>query len=129
MTAAAKHILVLGALGLLSSCSPPDIEIFVENVAGRLHLKLSQDWGSILSDRQTPCVREVGLHEPKTYERVRAVWLIEAKGDVQCLNLASVRVGDIPAGWQQVVPLSAVRGRIYAVRVTSIGWGEASIKF
>lgn len=129
MSAIAKCIFILGALGLLSSCSPPDIDISIENAAGRLHLKLSQDWGLIFSDKQTPCVREVGLHEPESYERDRAAWLIEAQGDVQCLDLASVRVGDTPAGWQQVVPLSAVRGRAYTIRARGIGWGEARIRF
>jgi len=129
VSATAKRIFVLGALVLLSSCSPPDIDISVEIAAGRVHLKLSQDWGVILSDEQTPCVREIGLHEPNNYERDRAAWLIEAKDDVQCLDLASVHVGDIPTGWQQVVPLSAVRGRTYVVRAEGIGWGEARIKF
>jgi hypothetical protein len=129
VSAIAKCIFILGALGLLSSCSPPDIHISIENAAGRLHLKLSQDWGLIFSDKQTPCVREVGLHEPESYERDRAAWLIEAQGDVQCLDLASVRVGDTPAGWRQVVPLSAVRGRAYTIRARGIGWGEARIRF
>ncbi len=129
MSATANRLFVLAAFGLLSSCSPPDIDISVENTTRGVQLKLSQDWGLIFSENQTPCVREIGLYEPTTYERNRAAWLIEAKGDVQCLNLASVRVGDIPTGWHQVVPLSSVRGRTYAVRVNGIGMGEASIKF
>lgn len=129
MNATANRLFVLVALGLLSSCSPPDIDISVENTDQGIQLKLSQDWGLIFSDNQAPCVREIGLYEPTTYERNRAAWLIETKGDVQCLDLTSVRVGDIPAGWQQVVPLSSIRGTIYAVRVNGIGMGEASITF
>ena len=129
MNATANRLFVLVALGLLSSCSPPDIDVSVENTNQGIQLKLSQDWGLIFSDNQAPCVREIGLYEPTTYERNRAAWLIETKGDVQCLDLTSVRVGDIPAGWQQVVPLSSIRGRTYAVRVNGIGMGEASIKF
>lgn len=129
MNATANRLFVLVALGLLSSCSPPDIDISVENTDQGIQLKLSQDWGLIFSDNQVPCVREIGLYEPTTYERNRAAWLIETKGDVQCLDLTSVRVGDIPAGWQQVVPLSSIRGRTYAVRVNGIGMGEASITF
>ena len=129
MNATANRLFVLVALGLLSSCSPPDIDISVENTDQGIQLKLSQDWGLIFSDNQAPCVREIGLYEPTTYERNRAAWLIETKGDVQCLDLTSVRVGDIPAGWQQVVPLSSIRGRTYAVRVNGIGMGEASITF
>lgn len=129
MSGTANRLFVLVALGLLSSCSPPDIDISVESTARGVQLKLSQDWGLIFSDNQIPCVREIGLYEPTTYERNRAAWFIEAKGDVQCLKLASVRVGGIPTGWQQVVPLSSIRGRTYAVRVNGIGIGEASIKF
>lgn len=129
MNATANRLFVLVALGLLSSCSPPDIDVSVENTNQGIQLKLSQDWGLIFSDNQVPCVREIGLYEPTTYERNRAAWLIETKGDVQCLDLTSVRVGDIPAGWQQVVPLSSIRGRTYAVRVNGIGMGEASITF
>lgn len=129
MNATANRLFVLVALGLLSSCSPPDIDISVENTDQGIQLKLSQDWGLIFSDNQAPCVREIGLYEPTTYERNRAAWLIETKGDVQCLDLTSVRVGDIPTGWQQVVPLSSIRGRTYAVRVNGIGMGEASITF
>jgi hypothetical protein len=125
----AKCILIVGAVGCLSSCSPPEINISVESDAEHLDLKLSQDWGIIFSDRRAPCVREIGLHEPKTYERDSALWLIEAKGDVQCLDLASVRVGEVPKGWQQVVPLSAMRGQTYTARVQGIGWGETEIRF
>jgi hypothetical protein len=129
VNATANRLFVLAALGLLSSCSPPDIDISVENTDQGIQLKLSQDWGLIFSDNQAPCVREIGLYEPTTYERNRAAWLIETKGDVQCLDLTFIRVGDIPAGWQQVVPLSSIRGRTYAVRVNGIGMGEASITF
>jgi hypothetical protein len=129
VNATANRLFVLVALGLLSSCSPPDIDISVENTDQGIQLKLSQDWGLIFSDNQAPCVREIGLYEPTTYERNRAAWLIETKGDVQCLDLTFLRVGDIPAGWQQVVPLSSIRGRTYAVRVNGIGMGEASITF
>ncbi len=128
MRAAANRLFVLVALGLLSSCSPPDIEISVENTTRGVQLNLSQDWGLIFSDNQIPCIREIGLFEPTAYERDRAIWLIEAEGDVQCLNLASVRVGDIPTGWRQVVPLSLINGKTYIVRVNGIGMGEARIK-
>lgn len=92
-------------------------------------VRLSQDWGIIFSDRQVPCVREVGLHEPETYDRFKAVWLIESKGDVQCLDLASVTVGKVPPGWQEVVRLSASSGRVYTIRANGIGWGETNVRF
>ena len=116
-------------MSLVSSCSPPDIDISVERVGGRILLRLSQDWGLIFSDNEVPCVREVGLYEPETDDRDEAVWLIEAKGDTQCLDLASVAVGEVPNGWQEVVPLSAVSGRTYTVRTYGIGWGETNVSF
>ena len=92
-------------------------------------LRLSQDWGLIFSDRKVPCVREVRLHEPESYDRENAVWLIEAKGDVQCLDLASVIVGEVPRGWQEGVRLTAVRGRTYTIEAHGIGWGQAVVRF
>lgn len=129
MSAHARRLCLAAALALLSSCSPPPIEISVEKVDGRLHLTLLQDWGFVFPDRKAPCVREIGLHEPETYDRDHAAWLIEAEGDVQCLGLASLVLGEAPKGWRQVAPLSAVRGRTYTVRAQGIGWGETRIRF
>lgn len=128
MNAVAKLLSMIGVMALLSSCSPPDIDIAVEQVGGRMLLRLSQDWGIVFSDRQVPCVREVGLHEPETYDPSKAVWLIEAKGEVQCLDLASVTVGTVPTGWQEVVRLSASSGRVYTIRAHGIGWGETNVR-
>ena len=60
----ASRLLIIGAMALLPSCSPPQIDIAVENAGGRMLIRLSQDWGLIFHDREVPCVREVGLHEP-----------------------------------------------------------------
>jgi len=126
----AKRLFMIAAVALLPSCSPPVIDISVASVGGRTRLTLSQDWGLIFSDKQTPCVREVSVRNgPDTYDRKNAVWLIETKGDVQCLDLATVAVGTVPNGWQQVVPLRAVRGRSYTVRTDGIGWGETHVTF
>lgn len=129
MNTSARYTIILGALGLLSSCSPPNIDVSVVDVAGRKHIKLSQDWGFIFSDKQAPCVREVGLYEPESWERDHAVWLIEVKGDIQCLDLASVRVGETPTGWQEVAALSAVRGKTYLIWVDGIGMSKTNITF
>lgn len=129
MNAVAKLLSMTGAMALLSSCSPPVIDITVERIDDRVVIGLSQDWGMIFSDKETPCVREVGLHEPETYDRSKSVWLIEAKGDVQCLDLASVTVGKVPEGWQEMVRLSIKSGRAYIVRVDGIGWGESNVRF
>ena len=120
---------MLGASALLSSCSPPDIDISVEKVGGRLLIHLSQDWGILFGGEEAPCVREVGLHEPETYDRDKPVWLIEAKDDPQCLDLASVAVGDVPKGWEEVVPLSAIGGRTYTIRASGIGQGETNVRY
>lgn len=129
MNVVVKLLAMIGALAFLSSCSPPDIDIAVEKIGGRVQLRLSQDWGIIFSDNQVPCVREIALHEPETYDRSRAAWLIEAKGDVECLDLASVTIGELPAGWQEVVPLSTNTGRVYTIRARGIGWGETNVRF
>lgn len=129
MNGIAKLLAIIGAMTLLSSCSPPDIAIAVERGGGRMLLRLSQDWGIIFSDRQVPCVRRIGLHEPGTYDGAKSAWLIETKGDVQCLDLASVTVGKVPTGWQEVVRLSAKKGRVYTIRAQGIGWGETNVTF
>lgn len=129
MNAGAKLLSIIGAMVLLSSCSPPQIDIAVERIDGRMLLRLSQDRGIIFSNRQVPCVREVGLYEPENYDRSKAAWLIEAKGEVQCLDLASVAVGEVPTGWQEVVRLSANAGQVYTIRAHGIGWGETNAKF
>lgn len=120
---------MIAALALLSSCSPPEIDIAVEKIGNRVQLRLSQDWGVIFSHYQVPCVREIGLHEPETYDQSKAAWLIEAKGDVQCLDLASVTIGEVPTGWQEVVRLSTNSGRVYTIRAQGIGWGETNVRF
>jgi hypothetical protein len=129
VSAHAKRLFIVGATALLSSCSPPGIDITVEKVGERILVHLSQDWGLIFSDREVPCVREVGLYEPESYDREKAAWLIEAKGDVQCLDLASVAVGEVPKCWQEVTPLTAVSGRTYTIRASGIGWGETNLRF
>jgi hypothetical protein len=127
--ATAGHLFAFGAIALLSSCQPPDIKISAEKVGGRTLLHLTQDWGFIISDRKAPCVREVGLYEPETYDRDKAAWLIEAGGDVQCLHLGSLVVGEVPKGWNEVARLSAVTGRTYTVSAQGIGSGEINIRY
>ena len=62
-----------------------------------------------------------------TYGRNAAAWLIEAQGDVQCLDLAAFAIGDTPKGFVQTVPFKAVGGETYTLRVGGIGWGEANV--
>lgn len=129
MNAAVKLLSMIGALALLSSCSPPEIDVAVQKSGGRLLLRLSQDWGVIFSDKRMPCVREIGLYERDSYDRSKAAWLIETKGEVQCLDLASVMIGEVPPDWQEVVRLSANRRTVYTIRAHGIGSGETNVRF
>ncbi|GAA4777235.1 hypothetical protein GCM10023306_26150 [Novosphingobium ginsenosidimutans] len=129
MNAAVKLLSMIGALALLSSCSPPEIDVAVQKSGGRLLLRLSQDWGVIFSDKRMPCVREIGLYERDSYDRSKAAWLIETKGEMQCLDLASVMIGEVPPGWQEVVRLSANSRTVYSIRAHGIGSGETNVRF
>jgi hypothetical protein len=123
-----KKLLIIVAALMVSSCSPPEIQMDVKRVDGRLRVTLFQDWGIIFSNKKTPCVREAGLYQPGTYGRNAAAWLIEAKGDVQCLDLGSLTIGVAPNGFDQSVPFRAVRGERYTLRVGGIGWGETEVQ-
>jgi hypothetical protein len=124
-----RTIAVVGAAALLSSCSPPEIRMVVTRAEGRLEVALAQDWGIIMSDEQIPCVDEIGLYRSQARERAQAVWLIEAEADLQCVDLPVLTVGEVPRGWRQVVPLSAVRGRTYTLTAQGIGSGETQLTF
>lgn len=94
-----------------------------------MRVSLSQDWGIIFRRNQTPCVREAGLYVPGTYGRNAAAWLIEAKGDVQCLDLPAFVIGKTPTGFVETVPFKAAGGETYTLRVGGIGWGETNVTF
>lgn len=127
MARLAKHLFIVLAAALVASCSPPKIDVTAQRVGDRIRVTLSQDWGLIFSRNRTPCVREAGLYVSGTYGRNAAAWLIEAQGDVQCLDLAAFAIGDTPKGFVQTVPFKAVGGETYTLRVGGIGWGEANV--
>ena len=127
MARLAKHLLIVPLAALVGSCEPPDIDVAVQRFGTQVRVSLSQDWGFIFSRKRTPCVREAGLYVPGTYGRNAAAWLIEAQGDVQCLDLASFTIGATPKGFAQTVPLGTVSGETYTLRVGGIGWGEANV--
>ena len=129
MKAPPKLLFLVGAVALLSSCSPPGIDIAFERVGGRLLLRLSQNWGLILSDRRVPCVYRVSIHKPEVHEKDKAAWVIEAEGDVQCIKLESVTVGEVPKGWREVVPLTVAKGQTYTVEGWGIGEGRRNVRF
>ena len=125
----ARLVLTVAAFAPLSSCSPPPIDIAAERDGDRLRLTLSQRRGFIFGGSRAPCVREIALHESETADRDHPRWQIVTTGGVQCLELQSVALGEVPGGWQETVPLSAVRGRTYTVAATGIGSGEILISF
>ena len=129
MSVRLRPLLLVGAAALLSSCSPPPIDILVERAGGRLLLRLSQDWGLIFSSKRVPCVSEISIHTPDVYDRSKAAWVIEPNKTVQCLDLASVTVGTVPDGWTEVVPLTARSGQTYTVEAYGIGSGRIDVRF
>lgn len=122
-----KKLATVGAMALLSSCSPPDIDIAVEQVGTRMLLRFSQDRGFF--NKRPPCLQQLAVHEPGTYSRAKAAWLIEAKGEVQCLDLAEVTVGAVPKGWQEVLPFAVSKGHTYTISVDGIGSGDINVRF
>ena len=128
MNAICRWMFVAGAATFVSSCSPPEIQMVVTEVGSRLRVTLVQDWGIIFSRRQTPCVREAGLYPSGADARNSAVWLIEAQGNVQCLDLASFTIGDTPKGFKQIVALSGVRKQTYSLQVRGIGGGATEVR-
>ncbi|WP_205479811.1 hypothetical protein [Sphingomonas arenae] len=129
MSVGFRALFLLSAAALLSSCSPPPIDIVVEKVGERLLLRLSQDWGVIFSSKQVPCVGEISIHTPEVYDRSKAAWAIEPDKTIQCLDLASVTVGVVPDRWKEVVPLTVESGRTYTVEAYGIGSGRTDVRF
>lgn len=112
----------------VSACSPPQIDVRVVRTNGGVALNLSQDWGVIFSDRKPPCVSLVALDRPSR-DLHDPLWKIVTKIDGQCIDLASVRVGETPRGFVETVPLSeAAKGRLMVV-VMGTGAGQADVTF
>jgi hypothetical protein len=123
----AKTVLMFGATCLLAGCSPPEIMIKVQRMGGVTRLGFTQDWGTFSDDPTVPCIYRISLQKPGTFDVANAVWSIEAEGDVQCLDIAGVKIGQVPKGWREQVPLTAVTGQAYTIEVYGIGSGQASI--
>ena len=120
---------VLPGIALLSSCQPPPIDISVNEESDRIVLNFSQDWGLIFNDEKVPCIQKVSIQEPTTFEEEHSAWRIEAGNGVQCLDLSSVVVGQVPEGWLELVELDTKPGETYTIWVDGIGWGETDFEF
>lgn len=114
-------------MAFLPSCSAPGIDIAVEQVGGRTLLRFSQHRGFFI--RRPPCLQQLAVHEPGTYSRAKAAWLIQVKGEVQCLDLEEITVGEVPKGWQEVLPLTVASGHTYTISVEGIGGGDTNVRF
>jgi hypothetical protein len=118
---------VIAAPLLLTSCSPPQINIGVAHIGHTVQLKLSQDWGLIFPTRKAPCVRSIELYRGVEQSAV-PLWKAEADGNVQCVhNVAAVTLGIAPRGFSSVIPLTPSVAGIYTVVVDGIGSGTANI--
>ena len=115
------------ATAILSSCEPPKIQVVVGRVGGNLRANFFQDFGILFSRRRSPCVGEVGLYSPGTYTVPDALWLVEANGKENCIDLGSVIIGKVPRGFRQVVPFKAHTGGHYTLRVHGEGYGSADL--
>ena len=117
----------------LASCTPPEIEIDAELVDGRHVITLTQDWGLVFSDKQTPCINRVNVYAERLnwYEgsfRPQPIWRFEVPPMDDCLRLGSFTLGEVPTGFVEGAPFPPIRpGRLYVV-VWGIGMmGEAEI--
>lgn len=121
----ARIAVLLPFLLSLSGCSPPPIDLTVQAVGGKLSVKLSQDWGIIFADRKAPCIRDISLNPESDYSR--PIWRAEARGGVQCLDLAGFTVGVAPDRFEQTIALPGTTKGRYQLQVNGIGWGELPV--
>jgi hypothetical protein len=123
----AKTVVVIGATCLLAGCSPPEIMIKVQRMGGLTRLGFTQDWAYFSDDPTVPCIDRISLQKPGTFDVANAVWSIEAETEESCRDIAGVKIGQVPKGWREQVPLQAVAGQTYSIVVDGIGSGQASI--
>jgi hypothetical protein len=119
---------VLLVPALLSSCSPPGIQISVSDSGVRRTVTLSQDWGIIFHDRKAPCVREV-IIEPVGLEGPPPAWRIESVGELNCIDLASFVIDEVPAGFTETVALANPLRGSYEIYVRGVGSGSTMTIF
>ena len=102
------------------------IDISTARVGARTTVTLSQDWGIIFSNRKAPCIREANLLGRGERNDVQ-FWRIEAAGEVQCLELSTFTIGEVPEGFTETVRLPASLHGRFVISVSGIGLGEAYV--
>jgi hypothetical protein len=117
------RIFLMLAATMLSSCGAPRIDISVSG-GPRPTIMLSQNWGFLFGGRKPACVWEVAIY---AYAQDRPAWRIESTGERSCLELGSLTIGTVPAGFRQTVPLSGPPHGHYTIVVHGTGSGEAAI--
>ena len=55
------------------------------------------------------------------------IWKIEARDDVQCLDLASFTIGAAPKGFEEVVTLPPNLKGLHTLVVRGIGYGATTL--
>lgn len=85
-------------------------------------LVFSQDWG-LFSRPEAPCIDRIVVLHDGTFDYDNPVWAIVPESKVQCLDIASVTLGQVPKGWKETAPLTGKLGEIYTVEVLGIGSG------
>jgi hypothetical protein len=112
---------------LLSSCSPPLIEIMIRKEGGGTRADLSQDWGVVFSDRKAPCVQSAALYRGgETYGK--AVWEVRVEKTVWCRDLRTVVIGQTPRGFDEVTPLPPSSAGEYILVIGGVGIGETPLR-
>ena len=117
----------LALTALLSACSPPPIEIATQRVGRSVTVKLSQDWGIVVSQEKAPCLRVISLFSGNSSDGV-PIWQATAPHDVQCThNVSTVLLGSAPEGFVDTTALTKLIPGRYTLEVSGIGYGSAII--
>jgi hypothetical protein len=111
---------------LLSSCSPPLIEIMIRKEGVVTRADLSQNWGVFFSDRKAPCVESAALYRGSEASG-KAVWEVRVEKSVWCRDLGTVAIGQTPRGFDEVTALPSGSVGEYILVIRGEGIGETSL--
>jgi hypothetical protein len=120
-----RRLAILFAVVPLAACSPPSIDITIRTEGDHRIAEMSQDWG-IFSGKKLPCIGEASLYRGSADTGI-VVWKIRTVGEVQCLDMKSLVIGQVPKGFEQVIPLPAAPRGQHILQVRGIGGGDAAL--
>ncbi len=110
----------------MAGCSPAEIKVTVDVINGKATAKFQQNGGFLISRPGTPCIAEIKLIQalPGGEQAIR--WEAKAPDSVQCVDLAQLKIGTAPKGFQEMVPYKS-QGipTQFILKVDGIGSGEA----